>query len=665
MSLRSRHARFTVKRGLAAATTVLAMAGLGAGSVGVANADSCPNAGVRVGTPSATLPDCRGYEMVSPLDKNLFDVISATVAPDASRVLFATAGGGFGDAESAPLSSAFLATRTGGSWTTKSVNPPVAPNAELGLEVGGVYMLANDLTHGLELSYSALIPGDFEEPEFWIPYDRNFLTGAFTNLGPEAPHLPGLHRLEGAVATSNFSHIVYEGNGYSPDTAVNVNSVYEWVDGKLRDVGILPGGALEAEGSKLGTYGTKRATISDDGSRIFFAGGKLPRQLYVRENGSTTVPVSASQRTPAEPEGEATYMGASDTGSLVFFTDTARLTNDATSEGDLYQFDVDSRVLSDITADANPLDVGGAGFLDILNYSQDGQYLYFAATGQMVPGQGISGQPNVYLAHAGTITYVTTLSFEDAFDWHESPSVNRTRISADGHRLSFLSVLPLTGYENKEHTEMFLYDLDSGQIQCVSCNPTGGPATSDVAYGGSNFNGGSRQSSNMSSDGARLFFQSQEALVPQDTNGATDVYEWEAGKLYLLSGGQGNEISRFQAATPSGDDALITTRDRLVGQDTDGLADVYDARVGGGLPAPPPAPTPCSDEGCHPPRTAPPISLSPGSIAFSGPGNLTQPAKAVVKPPKKKVKKKHRRKKSKRTKHVKQAKHNSYLRTGR
>jgi hypothetical protein len=167
----------------------------------------------------------------------------------------------------------------------------------------------------------------------------------------------------------------------------------------------------------------------------------------------------------------------------------------------------------------------------------------------------------------------------------------------------------------------------------VSCNPSGVPATSGaeiVGYQGEISSSGDRSSvltRNLSADGNRVFFQTAEALVPQDTNGQTDVYEWEDGRLYLISTGQSSSPSFFGDASADGDDVFFFTRQALVGQDQDNNIDVYDARVGGGIAAQNPLVpvAPCAGEACLAAPGAPPAFSVSSSAAFSGTGNLALP----------------------------------------
>jgi hypothetical protein len=207
----------------------------------------------------------------------------------------------------------------------------------------------------------------------------------------------------------------------------------------------------------------------------------------------------------------------------------------------------------------------------------------------------------------------------------------------------------LTGYDNtaatgKECTkgeggptsclEVFEYDALSGELVCASCNPSG-----LRPLGQSNLSlmrvvptAFFPQPENLTAAG-RLFFESQDALSPKDTNGhIQDVYEWEpegigsceraGGCLFLISSGHSTGDSMFMNATPSGEDAFFITRERLVPEDLDEMLDLYDARVGGGFEVPETAP--CEGEGCRGPASEPPPQPGAGSQSFNGPGNEKQ-----------------------------------------
>ncbi len=240
-----------------------------------------------------------------------------------------------------------------------------------------------------------------------------------------------------------------------------------------------------------------------------------------------------------------------------------------------------------------------------------------------------------------------------------------SRVSPDGRTVMFASAASLTGYDNQTDCqvaqgpfgepipcyEIYLYSAETGRLVCVSCNPRASDATSPaylyLQAGAENEAVALTPQSvprNLSDDGNRVFFETEEALVPQDTNGAMNVYEWEregagscpagrGGCLYLISSGQSSEPSYFAEASSSGDDVFFLTRQQLVGQDTDELVDVYDARVGGGIAAqnPPPAAAPClGEEACRGAQGPAQALGVPTSQAFSGPGNLAPQAEPNV-----------------------------------
>jgi hypothetical protein len=132
-------------------------------------------------------------------------------------------------------------------------------------------------------------------------------------------------------------------------------------------------------------------------------------------------------------------------------------------------------------------------------------------------------------------------------------------------------------------------------------------------------------------------------LVPQDTNGTSDVYEYEpdgvgtcakeTGCTQLISSGTSGEPSAFLEASESGDDVFFISTAQLTLQDRDSEYDVYDARVCDATNSCTPAavsPPPCSSgEGCKPAQTPQPtIYGAPASATFSGTANVAPTTKA-------------------------------------
>jgi hypothetical protein len=160
---------------------------------------------------------------------------------------------------------------------------------------------------------------------------------------------------------------------------------------------------------------------------------------------------------------------------------------------------------------------------------------------------------------------------------------------------------------------------------------------------------------NLSDDGTRIFFETEEALVSEDENHQSDVYEWEAegagsctsasptfdavagGCLYLISTGQSGQTSYFADASADGSSVFFFTVQPLVGQDQDDNQDIYDARSGGGIAAQNPLPPPpsCIGDACRAVTETPPVFGVPASGSLSGPGNLVPLAPSTSPPAKK------------------------------
>jgi hypothetical protein len=503
-----------------------------------------------------------------------------------------------------------------------------------------------------------------------------------------------------AGASSDFGHVIFEANDSLVEGAPGgrVENLYEEVGEHVRLVGILPDGTIPEDGATAGggiravsehTHELAHAT-SQDGSHVLFeaaADGGAPdpgqegkTELYDRIDGAATVEVSAPAPGAEPPDcetvdavcdpGSAKFWAASDDGSLVYFTSKAALTKksntgpeEASGEedagNDLYRYDVKTGVLTDLTVDTE--DANGAGVLGVVGSSEDGSYVYFVAEGDL-GGDAESGKPNLYVWHGtaagpGTVTYIATLRaptseeaedieamvvgafayHSDVADWTSRPTESQAYVTPDGRHLAFMSVEPLTGYDNEDQVtgeadhEVFEYSAETGQLVCASCDAGDAPPLGSAFIGaklGERVSTPFHRPRSLSDDGSRLFFSSPDPLVPGISGGSARVFEYEDGSAQLISGAQSGGGAVFLDASASGDDVFFATREQLVPSDTDELVDVYDARVGGGL-AEPPAPMPCQGGTCREPLTSPPAFSVPASTSFTGAGTLapTSPAK--------------------------------------
>ncbi len=666
------------------AAIALGLACLTAGtSATFARAEGCPNEQLRAREGAALrLPDCRAYEQVSPVAKNFTDALGETEvvqsSPSGNGVTFFSHAP-FPGVLSATGPSVYLSTRSGGDWFTQGLVPSTAPRSLPTHGSAFVPSLTEDLSAaivdtepGLEPS---LTPGRYS-------YLRDNATGALRLLGP------GVARF--ADATADDSRIVFESaRQLLTNAAPGVVNLYEWNAGKppgqeLSLVGVLPHGEAPSGGSVAGPGGSAlgeevvggamgrfytQDTISADGSRVFFSDQETG-QIYMREpEAGKTISVSAGTQ-------PAYWRAATTDGSMVFYTEGENL-----YRFDVNRFEESKQPEAEALAEARePLTSGAAGVLGTLGVStENGSYVYFVATAVLAGNESTNketaevGKRNLYEWHNGDTGFIAKLSIKeyDSYDWQDFYIANpgapahgakSSRVTPNGTTVLFTSQAQLTGYPNAGFDELYLYEAANGKLTCVSCNPSDDASTSSAYLTGSplSLDGEPRNAfltRNLSDDGNRVFFQTKEALVPQDTNEQEDVYEWEregaggaggcsrssasfsersGGCLYLLSTGESSDESYFGDASTDGSNVFFFTRQPLVSQDQDENDDLYDARVEGGIAAqnlPPPAR--CTGEGCLGPVDPSTVLDASASATFSGTGNLkpprTKPKKVVAK----------------------------------
>jgi hypothetical protein len=504
-------------------------------------------------------------------------------------------------------------------------------------------------------------------------------------------------------ATLDLSHIVFTNwAALTPDaiteyvthggSLVPLENLYVWSGGRLQLVNVLPDGepqpgAAFGTGDEGGLGGAPNPwALSADGRWVVFRynSALLGGPYYVRDMaGHKTIPFGG--------RGHTRFQTMSRDGSRLFYIEMEG--HSGHPEGELELFDPASGATTSLTA--NHPGGGTAGVQDqVMGISEDGSYVYFVAMGVLASG-AVKGQDNLYMLHytggEWQTTFIAALSGEDSQDWRRNSESDvrdvTSSVTPGGRYLAFMSDRPLTGYDNRDalsgepDEEVYLYDAQANHLVCVSCNPSGarpvGVFDSPTAvllmdqsevWGGESSGGAHHwlagviapdwhtvfgvafhRASYLSENG-RLFFNSSDALVPQDTNGLADVYEYEppgvgdctsssstfsessGGCVSLISSGQSASESTFLDASETGNDAFFITASKLTGEDYDTANDVYDAHVcSASVPcrSEPVVPPPCtSGDSCKAAPSPQPEIFGPApSATFKGTGNVTEGAR--------------------------------------
>ena len=473
------------------------------------------------------LLDGRAWEMVSPPDKHGAPVEALTregglilAAEGGDAITYVADGAITEEAQGnrSPEMQQVISTRGPEGWSSQDIVTP--QTRAQALEVGRApeYQFFSP-----DLSLALVEPAGGAEPPLApgvtkkTMYVRDNATGAYLPLVTEANVAPGTgfgDQVNFVSATPDLSHVILS-SGVALTGSSSGPGLYEWAQGKLQFVSVLPSG-VPAHEPELGYYHVAANAVSSDGSRVIwttFEEGLHRGHLYMRDTASgETIQLDAAQGV-AEPGGVgvAQFQSASSDGSRVFFTDKQRLTADSTAEpgaenagkADLYECEILEEhgklacKLSDLTVDHT---AGGhaavQGFL--FGAGEDGSTVYLVAQGVLASNENGSGEgaepggENLYELHdAGTEwsrTFIAVLSSEDKAEWGEGVIPGDTafltaRVSPNGRYLAFMSAASPTGYDNEDATskhvgerldeEVYLYDSSSASLTCVSCDPTG------------------------------------------------------------------------------------------------------------------------------------------------------------------------------------------------
>jgi hypothetical protein len=672
------------------------------------------------------LPDGRVYEQVSPADKNGNQAGSTTdtylvsakyhygyASPDGDSVLFEGTGP-MGESPSG-TSAYFVASKNAGSsgWSTRALAPASyeiyegvkRPAESLGVKLEYIdpsreISRAMIVAHG---SAYASLPKYCESSLYLVGSDpfvaATWLEQAQGVANPVEVCGDGGNHAVPVGGTPDFStmYFTYPGTLLPEDAerakyASEAWGFYEYTEGALHEVGVLPNETLSPFGAVPADSGHTKARfgnqVSEDGKRVFFVspdpaacqeyGGENncvtdPPELYVREDGQRTRLVSRDTLLPAEdglpaaapngplimsnetfsadyyPGNHGAYVFASSNGAQAFFESEDRLTADA-PEGTspkTYDFDVETGMLTylpDVVGQIVAADKDGSAFafvrpeagsnaaeLDLWSEGPEG------SGGTVTPIVQLTGTPD---SHIGGILSPLLPEY-----------ISEARMSEDGSVFAFTTATDLSSaFNGGGFEQIYRYDAASGTLGCVSCAPAGVTPNGDAVMssiqpsetyesGGAIIPPGVIESRGISADGDRVFFDTPTPLVPQDTNTnapevptdegrdfkrqGRDVYEWENGVVYLISGGKSPRNTYYLDSSENGDDVFFATAEGLVPGDTDGGFDVYDARVPQPGDNPPASAVPCEGSVCQgPPRVQSPLA-APASATFSGLGNST------------------------------------------
>jgi hypothetical protein len=613
--------------------------------------------------------DGRGYELVSQPQKNGYQVAQLLpISDDGRRTLYRLFSGGAPGSTSGQ--AAFVATRTATGWVSQNAEPPRDQMLASTYVIGAA---TPDLARWIGSAIEGFGTTD-QSPDVSVARLDDAGGQQLLHTFPTYFGLAGVP----VVSSDDLSHVLAAvPRGSDPSLPGYLPGAFFADEANVFDLGSDPpalvdrmpltgqppacgvnglGGTMDFPGGTVDAV--TEHWISSDGSSAFFStSGDVcsdPRQLYVRDLRAGTTRLVSGPPLAGDPDhGIDRFLQATPDGAQAFFRtttsyDPADDADASADDSDIYRWTASSGALTCITCAVPSANVPPTGGNTVANavVSEDGSHVYFPSVVQAAdaPGPGTSSAPNLYRWRSSddSLHYVGRITVGDGVGGLGNVPYAGGETTPDGAVLIFRSEEPqldaLSGASNQGHFEYYRYDDRDGSLTCVSCPPGGAAATDvpvELASGNTRVAVASRARA-VTDDGSMVFFATRDALVPEDVNGTWDVYEWHDGAVGLITNGLTHYPGSVQpypvGASADGRDFLFEDVAQLTWDAQDSAYKAYDARIGGGFPAPPVQPG-CDGGSCQGAPASPPPLSDPGSTTFAGAGNVPPPARfAVVQP---------------------------------
>jgi hypothetical protein len=444
---------------------------------------------------SKGLPECRAYEMVSPLEKQGHAAEEITAVAPRGEAVGYTSEGAFAEPnnfyfEGVFARNSYVARRSATGWRSESAFAPAGliqlptleaeaasdfspelrtPQVACGVPPSGGYACAarqpdgswqSTPTYWPSQGLTTYTPSRKADLAQSSDLERVFIQPGYPLLPRDALEEGGLYEISHARTASPQLRLL------------NVDSAGHELS--LEHEGGLPAGALLGD-TALAVNGTAYHAVSESGEEAFFSAksaagvrtiyGRIPcttgaacseERGGVRFECTSVCPEGRETLTISEPECEATcadeepkpatFQGASADGSRVFFTSEQELVPADKDHGtDLYEYNRDApaghrlTMLSrGATGDATPGE--GANVEGVVRTSSDGSHVYFVARGVLTTEANASkkvAQPdaeNLYVANGGRLAFVATLPVLDDTLWGRGCEQEAIGVACDAVR---------------------------------------------------------------------------------------------------------------------------------------------------------------------------------------------------------------------------------------